>query len=121
MKNNSVTRHAHRNKNNMKYGYAVRDNDLGMQLKALHDFGCDDISFGDELPQVIEGLKQGDVLAVWRLDKLAADMASVESAFKEVHRAGASIELLFEKLNSISDHKEILSQLIDVMKKIEEN
>ncbi|HGF3735200.1 TPA: recombinase family protein [Vibrio parahaemolyticus] len=105
----------------MKYGYAVRDNDLGMQLKALHGFGCDDVYLDDNLPDIIDSLKPGDVLAVWRLDKLAADVASVESAFKEVHRAGASIELLFEKLNSISDHKEILSQLIDVMKKIEES
>lgn len=104
----------------MIYGYAVRDNDLGMQLRALHDFGCEDIQYDDELPLIIDRLKQGDVLAVWRLDKLASSVANVEIAFNEVHHVGASIELIFEKLNSSSDHKEILSQLIDVMKKIEE-
>ncbi|MDF5667873.1 recombinase family protein [Vibrio sp. 945] len=103
----------------MKYGYAVRDNDLAMQLKALNDFGCDDIQFGDDLPLVIDKLKQGDVVAVWRLDKLANSVAAVERAIEDVHRAGASVELLFERLNSGSDYKEVLSQLIGVMKEIE--
>lgn len=103
----------------MKYGYAVRDNDLAMQLKALNDFGCDDIQFGDDLPLVIDKLKQGDVVAVWRLDKLANNVAAVERVIKDVHRTGASVELLFERLNSGSDYKEVLSQLIGVMKEIE--
>ncbi|MEZ8121032.1 recombinase family protein [Vibrio splendidus] len=103
----------------MKYGYAVRDNDLAMQLKSLNDFGCDDIQFGDDLPLVIDKLKQGDVVAVWRLDKLANNVAEVERVIEGVHRAGASVELLFERLNSGSDYKEVLSQLIGVMKEIE--
>ncbi|EKI0737965.1 recombinase family protein [Vibrio parahaemolyticus] len=103
----------------MKYGYAVRDNDLAMQLKALDDFGCDDIRFGDDLPLVVDKLKQGDVVAVWRLDKLANSVAAVERVLNDVHSAGASVELLFERLNSGSNYKEVLSQLIGVMKQIE--
>ncbi|MBM5036768.1 recombinase family protein [Vibrio parahaemolyticus] len=103
----------------MKYGYAVRDNDLAMQLKALDDFGCDDIQFGDDLPLVVDKLKQGDVVAVWRLDKLANSVAEVERVLNDVHSAGASVELLFERLNSGSNYKEVLSQLIGVMKQIE--
>lgn len=103
----------------MKYGYAVRDNDLAMQLKALNDFGCDDIQFGDDFPLVIDKLKQGDVVAVWRLDKLANSVAEVEGVVEDVHRSGATVELLFEKMNSRSDYKELLSQLIAIMKNIE--
>lgn len=103
----------------MKYGYAVRDNDLAMQIKALNDFGCDDIQFGDDLSLVIDKLKQGDVVAVWRLDKLANSVAEVERVLNDVHSAGASVELLFERLNSGSNYKEVLSQLIGVMKQIE--
>ncbi|HHF3242418.1 TPA: recombinase family protein [Vibrio alginolyticus] len=103
----------------MKYGYAVRDNDLAMQLKALNEFGCDDIQFCDELPLVIGKLKRGDVVAVWRLDKLANSVDEVESVIEDVHSAGATVELLFEKLNSGSNYKELLSQLIGVMKQIE--
>ncbi|HAS6073677.1 TPA: hypothetical protein I7144_20670 [Vibrio vulnificus] len=103
----------------MKYGYAVRDNDLAMQLKALNEFGCDDIRFGDDLHFMIAKLKHGDVIAVWRLDKLADSVSEVERVIAEVHASGASIELLFERLNSGSDYKELLSQLIAIMKNIE--
>lgn len=105
----------------MKYGYAVRDNDLAMQLKALNDFGCDDIQFIDDFPLAIDKLKQGDVVAVWRLDKLASNVATVDRVFEGVHSAGASVELLFERLNSGSDYKEVLSQLIDIMKQVEKS
>ncbi|HAS6087790.1 recombinase family protein [Vibrio parahaemolyticus] len=103
----------------MKYGYAVRDNDLAMQLKALNEFGCDDIQFGDDLAQVVERLKRDDVVAVWRLDKLAKSIGQLEQVIEDIHAAGATVELLYERLNSGSDYKELLSQLIGVMKQIE--
>ncbi|HCE4999852.1 TPA: recombinase family protein [Vibrio parahaemolyticus] len=103
----------------MKYGYAVRDNDLSMQLKALREFGCDDIQCGSDLASLIGQLKSGDTLAVWRLDKLANSVVEVGRVIEDVHSAGASVELLFERLNSGSDYKEMLSQLIGVMKEIE--
>lgn len=103
----------------MKYGYAVRDNDLSMQLKVLREFGCDDIQYDSGLASVIGQLRDDDILVVWRLDKLANSVSEVERVIENVHRAGASVELLFERLNSGSDYKEVLSQLIGVMKEIE--
>lgn len=103
----------------MKYGYAVHDNDLSMQLKALREFGCDEIQFDSDMSGLIGQLKDGDILAVWRLDKLASSVALLEQIFEDVHCVGASVELLFEGLNSDSDYKEILSQLIGIMRDIE--
>ncbi|WP_161489180.1 recombinase family protein [Vibrio sp. V37_P2S8PM304] len=103
----------------MKYGYAVQDNDLSMQLHALSKFECDVIDKDSELFEIIERLKPGDVLVVWRLDKLTKEVSTIEGILSRVHQAGASLELLFEKLNSGSDYKQVLSQLIDAMSKIE--
>ncbi|NAX32004.1 recombinase family protein [Vibrio sp. V37_P2S8PM304] len=115
----SVMRHAGGEREVMKYGYAVQDNDLSMQLHALSKFECDVIDKDSELFEIIERLKPGDVLVVWRLDKLTKEVSTIEGILSRVHQAGASLELLFEKLNSGSDYKQVLSQLIDAMSKIE--
>ncbi|PAR49926.1 hypothetical protein CGT94_10750 [Vibrio metoecus] len=113
----SVTRHAMGNFK-MKFGYVVNDMNLAMQLKAVRDFGCDEV-VSDNLAALIARLSFGDKLVVWRIDKLASSAADLELVFDSVHRSGASIELLYEKLNSSADYKEVLSQLIAVMKNIE--
>lgn len=102
----------------MNFGYVVNDMDLSMQLKAVRDFGCNEV-VSDNLAYLLSRLSSGDKVVVWRIDKLASSVSDLELVFDAVHRSGASIELLCEKLNSNADYKEVLSQLIAVMKNIE--
>ena len=66
----------------MMYGYArvsTQDQNLEMQLRALKEFGCDEIysdkisgttSERPKLSELREILKDGDHLVVWKLDRL---------------------------------------------------
>ena len=66
----------------MLIGYArvsTRDQNLDLQIEALQSIGCDKI-FSDKasgsrferegLSQALEQLREGDLLVVWRLDRL---------------------------------------------------
>ena len=99
----------------MQYGYVVRDNDLGIQTKALNDYGCRDIFDDQDIRQVISRLKPGDTLVVWRLDKLANTIASMQQTLDAVHAAGATVWSLNEKFNSGSASKDLLYKLMDVI------
>ncbi|MBD6969632.1 recombinase family protein [Vibrio parahaemolyticus] len=102
----------------MKYGYVVQDNDVGMQIQAMHSVECEEIHQGD-LSDVLGLLSSGDVLAVWRVDKLANTINGLEKALNEIHQAGATLELVFEQISSSRGNESQLSQLIGIMKQLE--
>ncbi len=104
----------------MRYGYIVQDSDMGMQLRALDSAGYDQV-FQGELSDVVSLLKSDDVLVVWRIDKLAATISGLEKVLNDIHQAGASVELVFEKVNSSLGNESMLSQLIDIMKQVEKS
>lgn len=99
----------------MQYGYVVRDNDLGIQTKALDDYGCCEIFDDQDIKQVIRRLKPGDTLVVWRLDKLANTIASMQKTLEAIHEAGATVWSMSEKYNSGSASKELLYNLMNVI------
>lgn len=103
----------------MKHGYVVQDNDVGMQLQALKSADCEQIHQGD-LSDVIGQLGAGDVLVVWRIDKLATTIDSLEKSLDEIHQAGATLELIFEQLSSNLTDESLLSRLVGIMKQIED-
>lgn len=103
----------------MKHGYVVQDNDVGMQLQALKSADCEQIHQGD-LSDVIGQLASGDVLVVWRIDKLATTIDSLEKSLNEIHQAGATLELVFERISSSLADESQLSRLVGIMKQIED-
>lgn len=102
----------------MKYGYARDDRDLDIQVRALSESGCNDIVIGSDPYEAVEKLSHGDGLAIWRIDKISATIAGIESVFRAVHKKGASIFLLSEGVNTQGEYREELSQLIKTLKKI---
>lgn len=105
----------------MKYGYAVRDNDLSVQLMALKKFGCDEIIEGENLKSIIQELSQDDMIVVWRLDKLACSVVALRNTLDEIHNTGATVQLLHERLNSGSDNQELFSRLVSTLATIEKS
>lgn len=70
----------------MKFGYArvsTQDQDLGVQVQALKAAGCENIlsekvsgtsAARPELTRLLDKLRPGDVVVVWRLDRLGRSM-----------------------------------------------
>ncbi|EGR0268322.1 hypothetical protein FMH15_16965 [Vibrio alginolyticus] len=103
----------------MQYGYVVRDNDLGMQQKALDAYGCNFVIDNKEIDRVIEKLVPGDVLVVWRLDKLGKDIPTLRKVIDDVHQAGASVRSISDKFNSAMANKGLLDKIMDTISSAE--
>ncbi|HGF5004093.1 TPA: recombinase family protein [Vibrio parahaemolyticus] len=97
----------------MQYGYLVRDNDLGMQRKALDEYGCNEVVEGDSVALAVQKLEPGDLLIVWRLDKLANDVPGVKKVIDDVIQAGANVLSLTERFNSAKADMALLEQIMD--------
>lgn len=82
----------------MKIGYArvsTQDQKLELQLDELQKFGCEEIyrekisgknSYRPELKKMTDHLRKGDVVVVWKLDRLGRsirDLIDLVSAFRE--------------------------------------
>lgn len=93
-------------------GYArvsTEDQILDLQLNALKAAGCDPIfqekvSAGGtkrrpQLDLLMKYIGPGDVLVVWRLDRLARSMEEFHARLKQIHEAGASFRSLTENFD----------------------
>ncbi|KAA3660584.1 MAG: recombinase family protein [Chloroflexi bacterium] len=93
----------------MKIGYArvsTKDQDLSLQLDALEKIGCTEIyqekmtgstKERPQLQKMIEQLREGDVIVVWKLDRLARSLKDLVALVNEIQDKGAG-------LNSLNDH-----------------
>lgn len=93
----------------MQLGYArvsTSDQELGLQLAALQAAGCERI-FQEkvtgarrdrpELERLLANLRSGDVVTVWRLDRLARSTRDLLDIADTVSRAGAGLRSLCEQ------------------------
>jgi len=93
----------------MKNGYArvsTKDQDLSLQIDALKDAGCTRIyqeqitgskKERPELQKMLEQIREGDVIIIWKLDKLARSLKDLVSLVNEIQEKGAG-------LHSLNDH-----------------
>jgi DNA invertase Pin-like site-specific DNA recombinase len=124
---------------NRLVGYArvsTKDQDLSLQIDALKQAGCShgdifsDITSGSKsarpaLDKCLEGLKEGDTLIVWRLDRLGRSMAHLIKLVQELKDIGigfksicdgsidtttASGELVFNIFSSLAQFERRLIQ-----------
>jgi len=117
----------------MKIGYArisTNQQDADLQLVALKEAGCErvyeDIFTGKskdrpELTKLLEALREGDVVVVWKLDRLGRslkDLIEILDTFK-----ANSIEFisLTESLDTTSALGELVFHVIGAMAQFERN
>ena len=93
----------------MKIGYArvsTQDQNLSLQLDALNAAGCETIfqekitgakKERPELKNMLGQIRQGDVVIIWKLDRLARSMKDLVSLVTEMQEKGA-------ELQSLNDH-----------------
>mgnify|MGYP000892635332 CR=1 FL=1 len=92
----------------MKIGYArvsTEEQHLDLQLEALKNAGSDRIfqekissrkSDRPELERVLDHLREGDILVVWKLDRLARSTRELLDIVEKVKKGGAGLQSLSE-------------------------
>lgn len=96
----------------MKVGYArvsTRDQDAAMQAEALSAAGCEKVfeetasgaqKDRPQLSKVIEFLRKGDVLVVWKLDRLARSLKQLIETVEELESRGIGFVSLTESIDT---------------------
>lgn len=115
----------------MKIGYArtsTLEQNLDLQRDALKSFGCDKM-FADQtsgvkssrpgLDQLLEIMRPGDTIVVWRLDRLGRslkDLISLIDRFKNEHIGFVSIE---EKIDTTTVMGEFMFHMMGALAQFE--
>jgi DNA invertase Pin-like site-specific DNA recombinase len=100
----------------MKIGYArvsTLDQNLDLQLQALKKAGCqqifrEKISGADrqrpEFQKMLDQLRQGDTILVWKLDRLARSTRHLLETMETIRQAGARFQSLSEPWADTTTH-----------------
>lgn len=90
----------------MKIGYArvsTRDQNLDLQLDALRSAGCEKIyqekisgakSDRTELRAMIDHLREGDIVVIWKLDRLGRSLKDLVNLVNEIQAKSAGLKFL---------------------------
>lgn len=89
-----------------RIGYArvsTDDQSLDLQLTALREFGCHRIfeekvssvsRYRPKLKDALESLRNGDTLAIWKLDRLARSLLDLKRLIETIEEKGAILKSL---------------------------
>lgn len=115
----------------MLIGYArvsTQDQDTDAQIAALISFGCELIfqekaSGGrwdrPELHRLLEQLRKGDVLVVWKLDRLSRSLKDVLLLMEKVEQTGAGFRSLTEVIDTTSPGGRMMMQMVGTFAEFE--
>ena len=115
----------------MFFGYArvsTQDQDTDAQIAALKASGCELIfqekaSGGrwdrPELHRLLGQLRKGDVIVVWRLDRLSRSLKDVLTLMEQVEQAGAGFNSLTEAIDTTSPGGRMMMQIIGAFAEFE--
>jgi DNA invertase Pin-like site-specific DNA recombinase len=115
----------------MLIGYArvsTQDQDTDAQISALKSSGCELIfqekaSGGrwdrPELHRLLEQLRKGDVLVVWKLDRLSRSLKDVLLLMEKVEQAGAGFRSLTEVIDTTSPGGRMMMQMVGTFAEFE--
>jgi DNA invertase Pin-like site-specific DNA recombinase len=110
---------------NLLIGYARiskgDDQSTAMQLRALKDAGCERIfeeaaSGGrwdrPELHRMVDQLREGDVVVVWKLDRLSRSLKDLLHLLEKVQIASAGFRSLTENIDTTTPAGRMMMQMI---------
>lgn len=116
----------------MLIGYArtsTNDQNLDLQLDALQEAGCEKI-FSDKgvsgtksvrpgLSEVLAHLRPGDVLVVWRLDRVGRSTKDVLALVERLQADGVAFRSLTEELSTTGPTGKVLLTIIAALAEME--
>ena len=115
----------------MLIGYArvsIKDQDAAAQIAALENAGCELIfqekaSGGrwdrPELHRLLGQLRNGDVLVVWKLDRLSRSLKDVLTLMEKIDQAGAGFRSLTEVIDTTSPGGRMMMQIVGTFAEFE--
>jgi DNA invertase Pin-like site-specific DNA recombinase len=115
----------------MKIGYArvsTKDQDLSLQIDALEDAGCTRIyqeqitgSTKDrpELQKMLEQLRDGDIIIIWKLDRLARSLKDLVGLVNEIQEKGAGLNSLHDHIDTTTPHGKFTFHLFAALAEFE--
>ena len=115
----------------MLIGYArvsTQDQDNAAQIAALKSAGCE-LIFQEkatggrwerpELHRLLGQLRNGDVLVVWKLDRLSLSLKDVLILMEKVQQAGAGFQSLTEAIDTTSPGGRMMMQIVGAFAEFE--
>lgn len=102
----------------MKFGYArvsTKDQNLNLQIDAFRKIGCSDtyiyreeISGASrerpELQKMLTQIREGDIVVVWKLDRLGRSVADLIHLVNEIQGKGAGFISLQDNIDTTTPH-----------------
>ena len=115
----------------MLIGYArvsTQDQDTAAQIAALKLAGCE-LIFQEkaaggrwerpELHRLLGQLRKGDVLVVWKLDRLSRSLKDVLTLMEKIQHAGAGFQSLTEAIETTSAGGRMMMQIVGAFAEFE--
>lgn len=115
----------------MRLGYArvsTQDQDNQAQLEALKASGCEKIfqekvSGGrwdrPELHKLLEHLRKGDIVVVWKLDRLSRSLKDLLLILEKIEACGADFQSLTEAIDTSTPGGRMMMQIVGSFAKFE--
>lgn len=120
-----------RNNGTMNLGYArvsTDDQATAAQLDALRAAGCvrvfEERASGGrwdrpELHQMLDQLREGDVVVVWKLDRLSRSLKDLLGIMAKIDAAGAAFRSLTEAIDTATPAGRMMMQMVGVFAEFE--
>jgi len=118
----------------MKYGYArcsTEDQDLTIQVEDLKRAGCDVIrkekrsgttrEGRDELNTLLEFVREGDVIVVTRIDRLARSMVDLQVIVSDLKLRGVSLQAVHQPIDTSTAAGKAFFDMLGVFAEFETN
>ena len=116
----------------MNYGYvrvSTDEQNLNLQLDALEHVGCEKI-FKDEgvsgaattrpgLDEALNNLQEGDVLTVWKLDRLGRSLPHLITVIEELQSKGAGFKSLSESIDTTTAGGKLIFHIFGALAEFE--
>ena len=117
----------------MLIGYArisTQEQNLDLQKDALSKAGCEqvitDVASGSKksrsgIDQLNDILRKGDVLVVWRLDRLGRSLKQLITFIEELEQRGVGFQSLTESIDTTSPGGKLVFQIFGALAEFERN
>ena len=117
----------------MLIGYArvsTNEQNLDLQRDALGKAGCERIyveqasgskSSRPELGKIIEMLREGDTLVVWRLDRLGRSLKHLIELVTELEESGIGFRSLTESMDTTTNNGKLIFHIFGALAEFERN
>lgn len=115
----------------MKIGYArvsTKGQDLSLQVDALEQVGCQILYQETEtgatrerpqLQKMMGQLRTGDVVVVWKLDRLARSLKDLVNLVNEIQGKGAGLQSLNDHIDTTTPHGKLTFHLFAALAEFE--